>query len=136
MTTIDNNKPLVVTALPQRSYQGPQTVLLATDGTGYANASVDLAINLAHHNGAQLIITYFADPNDPGAYEGMACQNNTEWHERGRNILQKTEERARAGGVENVKTVLEPNPLAETLPDLAARMGADMIVVASHLFGN
>ncbi|HEX2913272.1 MAG TPA: universal stress protein [Chloroflexia bacterium] len=127
--------PVVVNTLGFHTYQSPWVVLLATDGTGYANSGVETAVNMVRHNGGKLIITYFADPNDVALFDGFPCHSTGEWREYGRRVLEYTSERARASGLEQVETVLLDGPMAERLPDLAARLGAEVIVVASHLFG-
>ncbi len=121
--------------LTLNSTEGQPPILLATDGSGYAGAAVDFAISQARHEGARLIITYFADPDDVSLFHGAPCHDNQAWREQGREVLSHIEERAKVAGVEDIEVILEDSQLSETLPELAARLGAGLIVLASHQFG-
>ncbi|MEI6046652.1 MAG: universal stress protein [Chloroflexota bacterium] len=111
-----------------------RTVLLATDGTSYAERALENSIRMTRHAGGRLIITYFADPKDTTLFEGFPYQNEEDWQAYGRNILARLEERARRDGVYEVETVLERYQGEESLTNLAQQVNADIIMLASHLF--
>lgn len=111
-----------------------RTVLLATDGTAYANRALENSIRMARHNQGRLVITYFADPNDTDLFDGFPCQNNQEWQAYGRNVLAQLAERARKEGVPEVETILAQYQGEESLSKLAQEVNADIIMLASHLF--
>ena len=110
------------------------TVLLATDGTDYADQALEDCINLLKDRNGKLVITYFADPQDWALYQGSPCQDDAEWQTRGRKVLDKLAARARAGGVKEVITLLEGYQGEESLNQLAEEVNANMIMLSSHLF--
>lgn len=120
--------------LPPATERPVRTVLLATDGTSYANRALESSIRVARHNQGRLVITYFADPNDTALYDGFPCRDNEEWKAYGRNVLDRLAERARREGVPKVETVLEDYQGEESLSRLAQEVNADVIMLASHLF--
>jgi nucleotide-binding universal stress UspA family protein len=110
------------------------TVLLATDGTSYADRALENSIRMTRYSGGRLIITYFADPNDTALFDGFPCQNDEEWQAYGRNILTKLADKARKEGVQEVETILEKYQGEDSLTHLAQQVNADIIMLASHLF--
>jgi hypothetical protein len=117
------------------SYRSKPPILLATDKTGYTGSAVDFAINQASFGDTPLIITYFAVPNDVNPFNGKTGPVSDEWRKQGRSVLNELEEKARMSGVENIQTVLEESPMSETLPELASKLGAGLIVFSSQQFG-
>lgn|SRR5689334_809065 len=136
MTTYEDISSTYTSPAPNLVEPGKPPILLATDGSGYTGSAVDFAISQARHEDAPLIITYFADPNDASLFEGAPCRDNADWQAHGRKVLTQLEEKARVAGVEKIKVVLEESQISETLPELAARVGAGLIVLASHQFGS
>ena len=136
MTTYDEITDTYASPTPDLLEPGKPPILLATDGSGYTGSAVDFAISQARHEDAPLIITYFADPNDTSLFEGGPCRDNADWQDHGRKVLAQLEEKARIAGVEKIRVVLEESQIAETLPELASRVGAGLIVLASHQFGS
>lgn len=120
--------------MPDTESHHIHTVLLATDGTGFTDAALNNAIRLAKRSNGRLIITYFADPNDNALYHGNICHDCTEWQTTGNEVLVRLAEKAREAGVGEVETILEHYQGEQSLGDLAQETGADLIVLASHLF--
>jgi nucleotide-binding universal stress UspA family protein len=110
------------------------TVLLATDGTAYADQALKDCINLLKNNDGKLIITYFADPKDVTLYQGSPCSNDAEWRTKGKRILDRLATKAREGGVKDVSTLLEEYQGEESLNQIAKEVDANLIMLSSHLF--
>lgn len=110
------------------------TVLLATDGTAYAEHALKDCINLLKRSGGKLVITYFADPKDVALYQGSPCPDDAAWRAKGIKILADLATKARAGGVKEVSTLLEEYQREESLNQIAEEVDADMIMLSSHLF--
>jgi nucleotide-binding universal stress UspA family protein len=110
------------------------TVLLATDGTVYAEKALQDCINLLKRSGGKLVITFYADPDDANLYGGVGCQDAAEWRAYGQQVLDKLAEKARQAGVEEVITLLEDYQGEEGLNQVAKDVDADLIMLSSHLF--
>jgi nucleotide-binding universal stress UspA family protein len=113
--------------------QATYTVLLATDKSGRHDLVLENAIQLARHKAGRLVITYFADPNDLELFDG-APADDIEWRAHGRLVLTELAKKARAAGVLDVQTILEDYQGEERLSDLAQRVQANIILLASHNF--
>ncbi len=107
-------------------------VLLATDGSPKAENSLKQAINLVKHSGGRLILTFYADPNDPTVFSGLSCPNSQEWQNYGQGILDKLAQEARNAGIKHIETVLENYQDEERLAQLAQDVNANYIMLASH----
>jgi nucleotide-binding universal stress UspA family protein len=126
------------TAIPnpvsQTTTSSLHTVLLATDGSSYADRALDNAIRMTKNSKGRLVITYFANPDDTALFDGFPCQDNQEWQAYGQNVLNRLAERARKAGVIDIVTVLEHYQGEESLTALSQKVDADIIILASHLF--
>jgi nucleotide-binding universal stress UspA family protein len=110
------------------------TVLLATDGTSYAEQALNDCINLLKNKDGKLVITYFADPKDVSLYEGLPCPNDANWRIKGKKVLDALATKAHAGGVKEVSTLLEEYQNEESLNQIAEEVNANLIILGSHLF--
>jgi nucleotide-binding universal stress UspA family protein len=121
-------------ASPVGTSQPVKTVLLATDGTSSASHALQSAIEAAIGLNSRLVITYFADPNDVALYDGFPCLDQAEWRAYGEHVLKELAAQARAAGVSEVETFLEPYQGEELLSEIARRENASLIILGSHLF--
>ncbi|NHN49196.1 universal stress protein [Halostella sp. JP-L12] len=110
---------------------GVDAVLVPTDGSDFAAAAADHAIELALTTGTALHVVYVVDP-------GMVWGNvNTgvvrdSLEEMGQQATERIASRAEASGVSNVETaILNGNPSRE-IADYAAERGVDYVVMGTH----
>ena len=109
-------------------------VLLATDGTAYAEHALKDCINLLKGTDGKLFITYFADPKDVALYQGAPCPDDAAWRAKGQKVLDALAKKARDGGVKEVCTLLEEYQGEESLNQIAEAVNANLIMLSSHLF--
>jgi nucleotide-binding universal stress UspA family protein len=99
-----------------------RNILLATDGSSFAELAFENCIRLVGYAGGKLIITYYTH----------AVGDTTEVPQ----TLEQLEKRAKESGIENVETIIDNYQDEDALNRLAERVKADLIVIASHLFSS
>ena len=120
-----------------------KNIMVATDGSESAVAAVDAAIELAQQMGAKLHVLAVRPPVVHGrAGSGPAMTEIEELHGSD-HIAEEAARRARASGVEAVPHAshgstaegIVPATVAERIVQVAAELGADLIVVGSRGMG-
>ncbi|NWJ48401.1 MAG: universal stress protein [Chloroflexi bacterium] len=136
MSTLNMQDAEVERSKPQTSpaLRKIHTTLLATDGTVHAERALLNTIHLVQHSGGNLIIVYYADPNDTALFGAMGCTSSEAWEQQGKLVLEQLEKKARDAGLTEVSVLLEPYKGEEGLSLLATKVQADVVVMASHLF--
>ncbi|MEI7554779.1 universal stress protein [Candidatus Chlorohelix sp.] len=119
---------------PSPTLRKIRTLLLATDGTEHAEKALLNSIHLVQQSGGNLILVYYADPNDTDLFGVMGCNSQEAWEVQGSLVLARLEKKAKEAGLTEVSALLEPYKGEEGLSVLATKVQADLVVLASHLF--
>jgi nucleotide-binding universal stress UspA family protein len=104
-----------------------RNVLLATDGSSFAELAFENCIRLIGNSGGKLIINYYTKKT-----VSLSSENNIEIPQ----TLEQLEKRAKESGIENVETITENYHDEDVLNRLAEKVKADLIVIASHLLSS
>ncbi len=106
-------------------------VACGTDGSETAEAAVSEATEIARHFGAKLwLLSVAGDSGLPSDEQDIELQWATNPAARVQSMLEKTAEQLRASGVECETRMADGDP-AETLVELAAACGADLLVIGN-----
>lgn len=112
------------------------TVLVPLDGSRFAETALPLATRVATAAGARL---YLATANQPvavpagmGELAGMAANSDEETRRQGVEYLSGMAGRCGTIGDHPVQFNLLDGPVGEAICDEAGRIGADLIVMATH----
>jgi nucleotide-binding universal stress UspA family protein len=107
-------------------------ILVATDGSKYAEKAVDYAVALAEAFGAELIVLSVVERAQLERLEPYAKESVQEIKEqmkaKAKQFVDEAEKRAESKNIKVTKYVLEGDP-AELVCDQAESEGADLIVV-------
>ena len=112
-------------------------ILLATDGSPSAARATEEAVRLARATGWPLtIVTAWHIPVTGFAYDPLVVVDDLidSVRESATRALETAADAARAAGVEPETTLVEGAP-ADQICELAASLGATMIVIGSHGWG-
>ena len=106
------------------------TVLLAVDGSGYAERAVDYGIDIAIKYQAKLVILTVQAPGPlPEGLQAFVQEEDLSVSEVYARIVEDIAEEARARGLELVVPLVEEGDPARTILAAAERLGADLIVI-------
>jgi nucleotide-binding universal stress UspA family protein len=105
-------------------------LIVGYDGSDYAKAALDVAIEIAAGLGDTLVIAYAEGPPDSIRGEEYR-EHRRALHEIGERVTGEALDRARAAGVE-AEVALVPEKPVSALVDLAEARAARMIVVGSR----
>jgi nucleotide-binding universal stress UspA family protein len=110
MRTLNRQDAEVERSKPQTSpaLRKIRTTLLATDGTVHAERALLNSIRLVQYSGENLIIVYYADPNDTDLFGAMGCSSQEAWEQQGNSVLEQLEKKARDAGLTEVSVLIEP----------------------------
>jgi nucleotide-binding universal stress UspA family protein len=103
-------------------------IVVGYDGSTGARAGLDAAIDMAKKLGGDLVIVYGYEVSRIG---GEVADLAAALLERGQSLTAEAAAIAREAGLEPKVQVVEAHP-AEALADVAAALGAQMIVVATR----
>lgn len=98
-------------------------IMVPTDGSEYAAKAEDLAIELAKRLGAVIVAVHVIDEKLIYPFDVL--------EEEGKEILKKVQDKGRAAGVRVDEVLLFGSP-AHDMKKIAAKTGADLVVIASH----
>src|SRR5437763_16230664 len=111
-----------------------QSIVVGTDGSGPSERALAEAIDIAARDGAKLHIV--AAYPDPAVIKERIKSGATEMRINLRDIAEgvvaRAERAANEKGVTNIETYLSDRDPAEALLDVAADVGAELIVVGSR----
>jgi len=122
------------------------TIAVATDGTGTADRAVEMALDIAAHYNARLLILSVYEPVSAAqlAHEQAEAPEDIQWSinptEHVDVTLADVTERAKARGLESSAVAREGEP-ASVICELAEAHGADLLVIGNkgmqrRLFGS
>ncbi len=106
-----------------------KTILLATDGTKYAEPAFDNALHIAKQNEGRLVITFCTEPN----YHHPPLATTAQWHDYGQKVLKRLSDEAQAQGVK-VETVLANCQSESGMSELIDQVQPDLVMLGSELF--
>jgi nucleotide-binding universal stress UspA family protein len=110
---------------------GYRTLLVPLDGSELAELAIPVATRLALRDGAEL---HLVRAHVPLMHE--ATPGGAEWEawtrEEERDYLEAAAARVRQGGVPEVFTAMVESPVAESICAHAARIEADLVIMATH----
>jgi nucleotide-binding universal stress UspA family protein len=113
------------------------SILVGTDGSTTAAAAVGEAIVLASTVGARLMIVSAYEPISELRLreERQSAPADAQWMVNQREdvlaVLEKSRERASAGGVAEIETFARQGDAADAILDIAEEQGCDLIVVGN-----
>jgi nucleotide-binding universal stress UspA family protein len=113
------------------------SILVGTDGSATAAAAVGEAVVLASKVGARLMIVSAYEPISELRLreERQSAPADAQWMVNQREdvlaVLEKSRERARAGGVAEIETFARQGDAADAILDIAEEQGCDLIVVGN-----
>ena len=115
------------------------TVLVGVDGSTAADAATDVAVALARKCDGSLIVLHVVAPLPEGRLrnqltEFVRMEHNelTEYEMQqnaGRDIVSKSEARARGSGLNQIESLVEVGDAAEQIVNMAGTRGVDVIVL-------
>jgi nucleotide-binding universal stress UspA family protein len=121
-------------------------LLVAVDGSDHAEKAVDVAIELARRDDAQLtlmhVLTRSGSDSVPRDLTGFASVEQAPVSEHdmieraGQQLLDTAEQKARAHGIAKCGTVLERGDAAARIVGCAEQTGADLIVMGRRGLGD
>ncbi len=110
-------------------------ILVATDGSKYAEKAVNYAIGLAEAFKSELVVLSVVEQSQLERLEPYAKDSIGEIREKmkikANQFVDEAEKKAKVKGLKVTKYVLEGDP-AELVVDQAERDGADLIVVGTR----
>lgn len=115
-----------------------QKILIATDGSGFANKGVEHGLALARRLGSQVAAVTVSEPmlagyEDPmGGLYSLHAEYAQAQEQTARRILADVESVAAAMGIAVVPVHLRDRQAAEGILEAAREQGCDLIVMASH----
>ena len=113
------------------------SILVGTDGSATAAAAVGEAVVLASKVGARLMIVSAYEPISELRLreERQSAPADAQWMVNQREdvlaVLEKSRERASAGGVAEIETFARQGDAADAILDIAEEQGCDLIVVGN-----
>ena len=115
------------------------TVLVGVDGSPAADAATDVAAALARKSDGSLIVLHVVAPLPEGRLrnqltEFVRMEHNelTEYEmlqNAGRDVVSKSEARARESGLSQIESLVEVGDAAEQIVNMAGARGVDVIVL-------
>lgn len=115
-----------------------QKILLPTDGSALCESAVAKGIGLAREMGASVVgfhaipATSYLIYTEAGPSDVLAEQFEKDAMARGRRLVEKVQEEARAVGVDCETLLLTNDHPWEAIIEAAATRGCDLIFMASH----
>lgn len=124
--------PVLTARAADEPWSGYENVLVPTDGSDYALAAADRAIDVAGAFGATVHALHVVDTGalSPGPDSGVDAAVD-QFREEGRSAVELIADRAADAGVEAVTDVREGSP-PEAIGDYAAAEGVDLIVMGTR----
>ena len=117
----------------------PTTVLLATDGSKYAELATTTALDLANGTSSELHIVFVEEPPyayvDPSGYPFFDAELEQELEQQARMRLDTEVKKIRSAGGAVAEAHLRRGAAAAEIVDLAEEIGAGLIVMGSRGLG-
>lgn len=125
------------TEAPPAQAVSVKPIVFGTDFSPASTAAFDKAVELAKKEGAELVIAHVYEPPADMSHSGLADDVITaDLEEKIRKDVETQLDhvvaKARAAGVPNVRGVVLSGHASERLSDLAARTGAEMLILGTH----
>ncbi len=125
------------TEAPPAQAVSVKPIVFGTDFSPASSAAFDKAVELARKEGAELVIAHVYEPPADMSHSGLADDVITaDLEEKIRKDveaqLDQVVARAREAGVPKVRGVVLAGHASDRLSDLAARTGAEMLILGTH----
>ncbi|OGQ97529.1 MAG: hypothetical protein A2521_10045 [Deltaproteobacteria bacterium RIFOXYD12_FULL_57_12] len=118
-----------VLVVPENTHFAWGEILLATDGSKYSSAAVERALELARQHSAKLNLISVVDVNDEFSAQAPAAVN--ELTGKAHALLEEIKVRADVSGI-TTRTVVKEGEPHVAITELAAEIGATLIILGSH----
>ena len=109
-----------------------QKILVADDGSGYAQKAIDKAVELAKKEESEIICVTVMEDYCPIGLTEIDCNVVRDLQiKESRTITANATEKFKKAGID-AKMIVETGSPAEMIVEVAKREGADLIIAASH----
>ena len=109
-----------------------QKILVADDGSGYAQKAIDKAVELAKKEESEIICVTVMEDYCPIGLTEIDCNVVRDLQiKESRAITANATEKFKKAGID-AKMIVETGSPAEMIIEVAKREGVDMIIAASH----
>jgi nucleotide-binding universal stress UspA family protein len=110
-----------------------EKILVAVDGSSYAEYALEYAVGMARKYCSKLVIIH-AVFNSAYAYEGVLIPPDSRLDEAGREILRRSEETAKRLGIDAETRLVSGHPSGE-IAKVANEEGFDLLIVGNRGLG-